>query len=434
MKIYVKRDAFVSILNRIAYFSSIDDNLTIYRYIRLIAEQDSIALIAHNGCIVAREDITDRKIFRVVECGDVLLPSRKILEIFSLLESEADEEVVLKFLKGRLVVKDRHFSYRFDEISVLPERLPPPIPFCESSYFKLTTDAIRTLYNRTAHACSDIDLPDFNFQDIRLVFDKDSCTAVATDMRRIVTQRVVSEYISDVSQLLQRKEESLFRSVFSKIAKGSYAADVAYFAFPDQEHSVVKIGDMTISFPLPTERKFPDWEKVFFDVSTFTRIEFIAGDLALESRRKNKQVEKRRLKRSRNYSRLANEIIQFLKRNGRNTRKEFENGFIFHSELSEEGELFFLICPLVSNVHDDGRFQMKIPIVRDTDELRRGFMLKYEHVVEFFNTISPKQTVTFYFKRDTSRVLLETSDGCRCIMPKMYFYDEFFQEKNSENS
>lgn len=372
MKIRCRRNKFVPLFSTIANFTASRDVRPMLQNVKLVANETSLLLMATDGEVGARGELTETEAFVVDNPGEAILPAKLLRKIFA---ETTDEEIYIELQGSQITIKGAHFRYQLDTCDDA-DRFPLVPSFDETTYFKIPVNSFNRMVGRTVFATQNNN-NHFELRGVKFIFSVDRITAVATDGRRLACQENASESFGDAQQENFTSQEAIFPPrTLNLIVRSDSEADDVLIAAHDAD-AIIKIGNIVVSTTLMTGL-FPNWNAIIPDKTSKKRVDFIADEVARAIRQA--------------------EIVTTENKPG--VWFKFSKGTF---NITAAGEA-------------TGESSVELPIAYDGEpaELR----LDSKFLNEFFREVPGEETVAFYFQQDY-RTLFETSDGYRYVLMQL---------------
>ena len=313
------------------------------------------------------------------------------------------ETLVFEVVNRCLTVRSGDLSAEFNAGSPrFLAKLPEIAPFEESRYFKLSAEALRRMIDRTVVAAKpkefalfDVEIRmNFDLNCTQFIFGQNSATAAATDGRRLVVQRVATEYLSGTPNEEFQEKTVLFPSetlrIIRQFCSDATEAFIAFGArsdlFGDREFARIKIGNVVIS-TTTSPKSFPCWSSSFpKDLPTRNRVEIAASDFA--------------------------SAVFFLEGKEKNIREDM--GSIEPAILRmSKGRLAIRRTSPAAKLFGEVEFPVRY------DGAPSAFMLDIRYLVDIVRYLSPRETFRLYFSDKDMLAIFAADDGYRCAVLKI---------------
>lgn len=366
MKIRCRRDKFLPLFSLTASFAATRDVRPALQNVKLSASASSVTLMATDGDVGARVELSENDAVTVEETGDVVLPAKLLRKI---LAETTTEEAVIESEGTTLVVTGENFRYQLTTCEA--NDFPPVASFSAEAYHKIPSKVFAEMIRRTTFAI-DAENSHYALGGVLMNFVADRVSAVATDGRRLAFQEGVAEAVgeheSENKTIFPPRTLNLLERAFGDVDEALIAVN--------EGQALIKIGSFVVSSTL-IDGRFPNWRAIFPEKSGRKKVDFIAGPLASAVRQA--------------------EIVASEKKPG--VWLNFEPGKVVVAAAGEE----------------IGESSVQIPISYDDE--KTALRLDSKFLSDFLRCLAPEETVSFYFLADKP-ALFETSDGYSyVIMP-----------------
>ena len=116
MKIRCRRNKFVPLFSTIANYTASRDVRPVLQNVKLVANENSLLLMATDGEVGARGELTEKEAFVVDNPGEAILPAKLLRKIFA---ETTDEEIAIELQGSQITIKGAHFRYQLDTLSLI---------------------------------------------------------------------------------------------------------------------------------------------------------------------------------------------------------------------------------------------------------------------------------------------------------------------------
>lgn len=364
MKIRCRREKFLPLFTLISSFTSTRDTRPSLQNVKMVADEKSVVLSATDSEIGAQGELSIEDGFVVESVGEVVLPAKRLRRI---LAETVDEEITLESNGAQLGVYGNNFRY---QLSTWSAGDFPSIPlFDASAYHKIDTKLLAEMIRRTSFA-TDIENAHYALGGVLFNFGSDYITAVSTDGRRLAIQKRSAESVGGHAS--ENKAIFPLRSL-NLIERAVGEVDEALIAV-SEGRAIIRLGNVVVSTILK-EGRFPNWNAIVPDKSGKSRVDFLAGQLASAVRQA--------------------EIVV----------TEKKPGVWFHFGQGKAN--------IAASGEEIGESNIELPIVYEG--AKSSLRLDPRFLNEFLRSISPDETIAFYFQPD-SPVLFETTDDYKYVV------------------
>ena len=370
MKIRCQREKFLPLFSLVSSFCSTKDVRPALQNVKLIVDESKVTLMATDGEVGGRGEISVSDGFVVEQAGEAILPTKIFKRI---LAETTDAEFQLEVEGALLVVKGAHFRYQLNTLGET-EKFPVVAPFSESTYFKVSSKSLCDLIRRTVFA-TDTNNSRYELRGVKFIFDEDRVSAVATDGRRLAYQFCACDVVGATEST--NGVEAIFPPRTLNLLERA-ASDVEFALISIKgAQAFIQLGSFVVSTTLMVGR-FPDWKSIIPDKSGKRRVDFIAGELARAIRQA--------------------EIVATENKPG--VWFNFTKGKV---NVAAAGEA-------------TGESSVDIPIAYDGDDEK--LRLDSRFLNDFFHAVGEEETVAFYFLQDY-RTLFETTDAYQYVVMQL---------------
>ncbi|MEC9091239.1 MAG: DNA polymerase III subunit beta [Planctomycetota bacterium] len=176
MKIEINREDFLSVFQTAAAIAPSRSPKPILQNVKLIAEKNSVTILATDLEIGVRVKVGEVKIEK---SGSVVLPVGRFNAV---LRESTDEKLLIETNDSGSVVKGKNSQFKLQAES--PEEFPEIKDFEEKDYYEIPSNFFKQMIKRTLFA-TDAESARFALGGVLLEVEKGKLIAVGTDGRRL---------------------------------------------------------------------------------------------------------------------------------------------------------------------------------------------------------------------------------------------------------